>query len=210
MEGEQRRVERDDEGIVKIELKQLPLYVAYVIVFLQFANPTLVTDLVNTYFTNMVYIIIIVGGFAYIQGLQYFRELFNIHKNDAPHEHQQPEGTEMMNLFDGHIRVVLLMQKQTVIREVHREVLLLGNGLVQVNDEEQRRERRQGRGGGRGGNRNATATQNTHNQLDTHVHLRLIVSVVEPDVHHWSYWLSRFGYETRKVERTLWNHTVTL
>merc|ERR1712146_459913 len=43
------------------------------------------------------------------------------------------------------------------------------------------------------------------NQLDTHVHLRLIVSVVEPDVHRWSYWLSRFGYETRKVERTLWN-----
>ena len=145
MEGGQRRPEAHDDGIVKIELKQLPLYVAYVIVFLQFANPTLVTDLVNTYFTNMVYIIMIVGGFAYIQGLQYFRELFNIHKNDAPHEHQQPEGTEMMNLFDGHIRVVLLMQKQTVIREVHREVLLLGNGLVQVNDEEQRRERRQGR-----------------------------------------------------------------
>ena len=88
MEGEQRRVERDDEGIVKIELKQLPLYVAYVIVFLQFANPTLVTDLVNTYFTNMVYIILIVGGFAYIQGLQYFRDLFNIHKNDTPQEHQ--------------------------------------------------------------------------------------------------------------------------
>ena len=53
----------------------------------------------------------IVRGFAYIQGLQYFRELFNIHKNDAPHEHQQPEGTEMMNLFDGHIRVVLLIAK---------------------------------------------------------------------------------------------------
>ena len=208
MEGGQTRSEAHDEGIVKIELKQLPLYVAYVIVFLQFANPTLVTDLVNTYFTNMVYIIMIVGGFAYIQGLQYFRELFNIHKNDAPHEHQQPEGTEMMNLFDGHIRVVLMMQKQTVIREVHREVLLLGNGLVQVNDEEQPRERRQGQG--RRVNRNATATQNTHNQLDTHVHLRLIVSVVEPDVHHWSYWLSRFGCETRKVERTLWNHTVTL
>ena len=47
MEGEQRRVERDDEGIVKIELKQLPLYVAYVFVFLQFVNPTLVTDLVH-------------------------------------------------------------------------------------------------------------------------------------------------------------------
>ena len=208
MEGEQRRVERDDEGIVKIELKQLPLYVSCVIVFLQFVNPTLLTDLVNTYFTNIVYVIMIVGGFAYIQGLQYFRDLFNIHKNDAPHEHQQPEGTEMMNLFDGHIRVVLLMQKKTVIREVHREVLLLGNGLVQINDEEQPRERRQGQG--RRGNRNATATQNTHNQLDTHVHLHLIVSVVEPDVHHWSYWLSRFGYETRKVERTLWNHTVTL
>mgnify|MGYP001333257073 CR=1 FL=1 len=214
MEGGQRRSEAHDEGIVKIELKQLPVYVACVIILLQFVNPNFLSDLFNTYFTlpirNMVYIILIVGGFAYIQGLQYFRDLFNIHKNDAPHEHQQPEGTEMMNLFDGHIRVVLLMQKQTVIREVHREVLLLGNGLVQVNDEEQRRERRQGRGGGRGGNRNATTTQNTHNQLDTHVHLRLIVSVVEPDVHHWSYWLSRFGYETRKVERTLWNHTVTL
>ena len=166
----------------------------------------------------MVYIMLIVAGFAYIQGLQYFRDLFNIHKNDAPQEHQQPQGIEMMNLFVGHIRVVLLMQKKTVIREVHREVLLLGNGLVQVNDEEQRRERRQVRGGGPrgGGNRNATrqatatATQNTHNQLDTHVHLRLIVSVVEPDTGHWSYWLSRFGYETRKKERTLWNHTVTL
>ena len=208
MEGGQTRPEAHDDGVVKIELKQLPVYGACVIIFMQFMNPTLVTDLVNTYFTNMVYIILIVGGFAYIQGLKYFRDIFNIHKNDAPHEHQQPEGTEMMNLFDGHIRVVLLMQKKTVIREVHREVLLLGNGLVQVNDEEQPRERRQGQG--RRGSRNATATQNTHNQLDTHVHLHLIVSVVEPDVHHWSYWLSRFGYETRKVERTLWNHTVTL
>ena len=212
MEGGQTRSGAHDEGVVKIELKQLPVYGACVIILLQFVNPNFLSDLFNTYFTlpirNMVYIILIVGGFAYIQGLQYFRDLFNIHKNDAPHEHQQPEGTEMMNLFDGHIRVVLLMQKKTVIREVHREVLLLGNGLVQVNDEEQPRERRQGQG--RRGNRNATATQNTHNQLDTHVHLHLIVSVVEPDVHHWSYWLSRFGYETRKVERTLWNHTVTL
>ena len=97
----------------------------------------------------MVYAIRVVARFAYIQGQQYFQELFNIHKSDVPHESQQPEGTEMMNLFDGHIRVVLLMQKQTVIREVHREVLLLGNGLVQVNDEEQPRERRrQGQGGG--------------------------------------------------------------
>ena len=81
-----------------------------------------------------------------------------------------------------------------MIREVHREVLLLGNGLVQVNDEEQRRERRQGQGGR--GNRNATATQNTHNQLDTHVHLRLIVSVVEPDVHR-----GHIGYRDSGTKR---------
>ena len=151
-----------------------------------------------------------VGGLAYIQSLKHFRELFNIHKNDAPHERQQPEGTETMSLFDGHTRVALTTQKQTATREVHREASLLGNGLAQVNDEERHRERRQGRGGGRGGNRDATATQNTHSQLDTHAHLRLIASVVEPDVHHWSYWLSRLGCETRKVERTLWNHTATL
>ena len=196
--------------MVKIELKQLPFYGGCIIIFLQFVNPNFLNELVNTYVSNMVYAFLVVAGFAYIQGQQYFQELFNIHKNDVPHESQQPEGTEMMNLFDGHIRVVLLMQKQTVIREVHREVLLLGNGLVQVNDEEQLRERRQSRGGRGGGNRNATTTQNTHSQLDTRVHLHLIVSVVEPDVHHWSYWLSRFGYETRKIERTLWSHTVTL
>lgn len=225
MEEGQTRAQAHDEGVVKIELKQLPFYGGCVIIFLQFVNPNFLNELVNTYFTNMVYIVFMVAGVAYIQGQQYFQELFNIHKNDIPPQSQQPEGTEMMNLFDGHIRVVLLMQKHTVIREVHREVLLLGNGLVQVNDEEQPRERRrQGQGGGTrgGGNRNATrqatatptatatATQNTHNQLDTHVHLRLIVSVVEPDAGHWSYWLSRFGYETRKKERTLWNHTVTL
>ena len=212
MEEGQTRTQAHDEGVVKIELKQLPFYGGCIIIFLQFVNPNFLNELVNTYFSNMVYAIRVVARFAYIQGQQYFQELFNIHKSDVPHESQQPEGTEMMNLFDGHIRVVLLMQKQTVIREVHREVLLLGNGLVQVNDEEQPRERRrQGQGGSaRGGNRNATATQNTHNQLDTHVHLRLIVSVVEPDTGHWSYWLSRFGYETRKKERTLWNHTVTL
>ena len=210
------RAETPDEGVMKIELKQLPFYGGCMIIFLQIVNPNFLNELVNTYFTNMVYIIFMVAGLAYIQGQQYFQELFNIHKNDVPHESQQPEGTEMMNLFDGHIRVVLLMQKHTVIREVHREVLLLGNGLVQVNDEEQPRERR--RHGQGGGNRNTTrqatatptATQNTHNQLDTHVHLRLIVSVVEPDTGHWSYWFSRFGYETRKKERTLWNHSVTL
>lgn len=212
MEGRQSH----DEGVVKIEVKQLPFYGGCIIIFLQFVNPNFLNELVNTYFTNIAYVVFIVAGLAYIQGQQYFQELFNIHKNDVPDESQQPEGTEMMNLFDGHIRVVLLMQKHTVIRELHREVLLLGNGFVQVNDEEQPRERRrQGQGGGtRGGNRNvtreATATQNTHNQLDTHLHLRLIVSVVEPDVHHWSYWLSKLGYETRKKERTLWNHTVTL
>ena len=212
MEEGQTRAQAHDEGVVKIELKQLPFYGGCIIIFLQFVNPNFLNELVNTYFSNMVYAIRVVARFAYIQGQQYFQELFNIHKSDVPHESQQPEGTEMMNLFDGHIRVVLLMQKQTVIREVHREVLLLGNGLVQVNDEEQPRERRrQGQGGSaRGGNRNATATQNTHNQLDTRVHLRLILSVVEPDVHRWSYWLSRFGYETKKIERTLWNHTVTL
>ena len=74
------------------------------------------------------YIILMVGGFAYIQSLKCFRELFNIHKNDAPHERQQPEGTETMSLFDGHTRVVLTTQKQTVTREVHREASLLGNG----------------------------------------------------------------------------------
>lgn len=210
------RAETPDEGVMKIELKQLPFYGGCMIIFLQIVNPNLLNELVITYFTNMVYIIFMVAGVAYIQGQQYFQELFNIHKNDVPDESQQPEGTEMMNLFDGHIRVVLLMKKNTVIREVHREVLLLGNGFLEVNDEQQPRERRrQGEGGVRGGgNRNATrqatATQNTHNQLDTQVHLRLIVSVVEPDTGHWSYWFSRFGYETRKKERTLWNHTVTL
>ena len=119
----------------------------------------------------------------------------------------------MMNLFDGNIRVVLLMKKQTVIREVHREVLLLGNGLVQVGDEEEQPNRGRGRGGGRGQGRRQqqeTTTHNSHSQLDTHVHLRLIVSIVEPDKHHWSYWLSKCGYETRKVERKVWDHTVTL
>ena len=47
MEGGKTRSEAHDEGVVKIELKQLPLYVSYVIVFLQFVNPTLVTDLVH-------------------------------------------------------------------------------------------------------------------------------------------------------------------
>lgn len=201
-----------DENVVKVELKQLPFYGGCLVLFLQATNPNFLNHLVNTYATNMVYAVLIVAGCAYIQGHQYFQELFNTHKNDSPHETEPQEGTEMMNLFDGNIRVVLLMKKQTVIREVHREVLLLGNGLVQLGDEEQPNRGRGRGGGGRGQGRRQqeTATHNTHNQLDTHVHLRLIVSIVEPDKHHWSYWLSKFGYETRKVERKVWDHTVTL
>lgn len=203
-----------EDNIVKVELKQLPFYGGCLVLFLQATNPNLLNHLVNTYATNMVYAVLIVAGCAYIQGHQYFQDLFNTHKNDSPHETEPQEGTEMMNLFDGNIRVVLLMKKQTVIREVHREVLLLGNGLVQLGDEEEQPNRGRGRGGGgRGQGRRQqqeTATHNTHNQLDTHVHLRLIVSIVEPDKHHWSYWLSKFGYETRKIERKVWDHTVTL
>ena len=201
------------DNVLKVELNQLPIYVACLVIFLQLTNPDFLAGLVNTYLTNVVYALAILAGFAYIQGHQYFQDLFNPHKNDRPHESTHPEGTEVMNLFDGHTRVVLLMKKETMIREVHREVLLLGNGLVQLSDEEQpNRVRGQGRGGR--GNRHArqqeTATHSTHSQLDTHVHLRLILSVVEPDKRHWSYWLSKFGYQSRTTERTLWDHTVTL
>ena len=202
-----------EDNVVKVELKQLPLYGGCMVLFLQATNPDLLTNYVSTYATNLVYAVLIVAGCAYIQGHQYFQDLFNTHKNDSPHEAEPQEGTEMMNLFDGNIRVVLLMKKQTVIREVHREVLLLGNGLVQLGDEEQPTRGRGRGGGGRGQGRRQqqeTTTHNSHSQLDTHVHLRLIVSIVEPDKHHWSYWLSKFGYETRKVERKVWDHTVTL
>ena len=48
MEGGQTCAEAHDEGVVKIELKQLPVYGACVVILLQFVNPILVNDLVNT------------------------------------------------------------------------------------------------------------------------------------------------------------------
>ena len=48
MEGGQTRPEAHEKGVVKIELKQLPVYGACVVILLQFVNPILVKDLVNT------------------------------------------------------------------------------------------------------------------------------------------------------------------
>ena len=53
------RTEVNDEGVVKIELKQLPFYGGCIIIFLQFVNPNFLNELVNTYFSNMVYAILV-------------------------------------------------------------------------------------------------------------------------------------------------------
>lgn len=118
----------------------------------------------------------------------------------------------MMEFFDGHIRVVLLVQKSMVIREVHRQILLLGNGLTQEEEEEELPARRRTSGGGGRGTRGGrgTARQNTHNQVDAQLVMRLVVSSVEPDKQHWSYWLSNFGYETRKIEKVKYDQKCTL
>jgi hypothetical protein len=204
MAESQRRAQEHDECVVKIELKHMPFYGGCLVLFLQFTNPNFLNDIVNTYATNVVYVVLIAVGFAYVQGLQYFHALFNTQKNDIPHESTLPQGTQMMEFFDGHIRVVLLVQKTMVIREVHREILLLRDGLRQEEEGPPARRRTSG-GGGRG-----TARQNTHNQVDAQLVIRLVVSSVEPDKQHWSYWLSNFGYETRKIEIVKYDQKCTL
>jgi hypothetical protein len=212
MAESQTRTQADDEGVVKIELKHMPFYGGCLVLFLQFTNPNFLNDIVNTYATNVVYVVLIVAGFAYLQGLQYFHALFNTQKNDIPHESALPQGTQMMEFFDGHIRVVLLVQKTMVIREVHRQILLLGDGLAQEEEEEEPPARRRTSGGGGRGTRGGrgTARQNTHNQVDAQLVMRLVVSSVEPDKQHWSYWLSNFGYETRKIEKVKYDQKCTL
>ena len=78
-------------------------------------------------------------------------------------------------------------------------------------EEELPARRRTSGGGGRGtrGGR-GTARQNTHNQVDAQLVMRLVVSSVEPDKQHWSYWLSNFGYETRKIEKVKYDQKCTL
>ncbi len=215
------------DGSIKVELKHLPNYAAIGVLVISWLNPSFLNDLTSKYLSNVVYLLFILLGFAYVNGFHFFHEIFNLHRNDSPHEYEAPAGTQKFHIFDGNVRVVLLLHKETVLREIHREVLLLGNGTIHLDDGVQpTRGRGQNRGGGTqvggtnvggtnvGGTRRATRAtatiQNEPHQVDTHVHLRLVVSTVEPDRHHWSYWLSYFGYETKKIERVKHDQSCTL
>ena len=190
-----------NEGSLKIELKQVPQYAAIAVLCIAWLNPTFLTDLTTKYLSNVVYFMFISAGLAYVNSFQFFQEMFDVHKNENLHTYEPPTGTQKYHTFDGRTRVVILLHKEMVVREVRREVLLLGNGPQVVEDDGIQVVRGRTQGGGRRRTRETTTTiQDAPNHVDTHVHLRIVVSKVEPDKKHWSYWLSYLGYETKKIE----------
>ena len=213
-----------NEGSLKIELKQLPQYAAIVVLLLAWLNPNVLNDLTSKYLSNIVYLFFIILWFVYMNSFNFFRELFDVHKNENLHNYDPPAGTQKYHAFDGKTRVIVILQKETVIREVRREILLLGNGIPEVCDDGVQPTRGRAQGGRRGGRgtqsipthtmptttTTTTTIQDVPRQHDTHVTLRIVTSTVETDKHHWSYWLSYFGYETKKIERVIKDETITL
>ena len=82
-----------NEGSLKIELKQLPQYAAIVVLLLAWLNPNVLNDLTSKYLSNIVYLFFIILWFVYMNSFNFFRELFDVHKNENLHNYDPPAGT---------------------------------------------------------------------------------------------------------------------